>query len=307
MSDSENWSDQDYSDIEAAAMNPDQDIDQFDDDDSEEYDSEMEREAELERSALESIKRERQLKKEEKGTFEKAAIAALIKEIKPVELEWIHTCSVTSTKPLTIENPDDDIQLELAIYQQALEAAKIGKKLITDLNIPFTRPSDYFAEMVKTDEDMEKIRLRLLKEHKGIEKSEEAKRQRELKKFGKKVQTEKLQERMTNKRETLGKIEMLKRKRKGMENSMVTDDGEFDIAIADNNKKSFNRDDKRTPNSKRLAKNKRYGSGGAKRGNKRNTAESTSDISGFNGRGKSSGNSRGKKPRLGKNRRMNAK
>ena len=64
--------------------------------------------------------------------------------------------SVTSTESVTID-VNDDLQRELAFYKQALEAAKEGKKRLLAEGIPFSRPSDYFAEMVKDDEHMEKV------------------------------------------------------------------------------------------------------------------------------------------------------
>jgi len=51
----------------------------------------------------------------------------------------------------------------------------------------------------------------LLDETAGVKASEDAKRQRDLKKFGKKVQIEKLQERQKKKTEDMEKIKMLKR------------------------------------------------------------------------------------------------
>ena len=61
--------------------------------------------------------------------------------------------------------------------------------------MPFTRPSDYFAEMVKSDAHMERIRQRLLDESATIKRSDEKRKEREGKKFGKQVQVEKQKER----------------------------------------------------------------------------------------------------------------
>lgn len=70
---------------------------------------------------------------------------------------------------------------------------------------------DYFAEMVKSDAHMERIRQKLLDETAGIKKGEQAKRQRELKKFGKQVQVEKLKEREKGKKDMQDKLKSLKR------------------------------------------------------------------------------------------------
>lgn len=96
-------------------------------------------------------------------------------------------------------------------YKQALHAANAGRALAAKHNFPFTRPSDYFAEMVKTDAHMERIRQRLLDESATIKKSEDKRREREGKKFGKQVQVEKLKEREKSKKEMGERLKGLKR------------------------------------------------------------------------------------------------
>ena len=56
--------------------------------------------------------------------------------------------SATATNPLGIH---DDLQREVAFYDVALEAVLEAKLLCHKAGIPFTRPDDFFAEMVKTD------------------------------------------------------------------------------------------------------------------------------------------------------------
>jgi len=58
---------------------------------------------------------------------------------------------------------------------------------------------------------MERIRQRLLDESAGIKKSEEKRREREGKKFGKQVQIEKLKEREKSKKEMEERLKGLKR------------------------------------------------------------------------------------------------
>jgi len=43
-------------------------------------------------------------------------------------------------------------------YKQALEVARLGKEKVIAAGVTFTRPDDYFAEMVKSDEHMAKAR-----------------------------------------------------------------------------------------------------------------------------------------------------
>ena len=65
--------------------------------------------------------------------------------------------------------------------------------------------------MVKSDAHMQRIRSRLLDEQAGIKKSEEARRMREGKKFGKQVQVERTKERVQARKEMEERVKGLKR------------------------------------------------------------------------------------------------
>ena len=96
-------------------------------------------------------------------------------------------------------------------YKQALHGANAARTLAAKHKLPFTRPSDYFAEMVKSDSHMERIRQRLLDETASIKRSEDKRKEREGKKFGKQVQMEKLKERERNKKDIEERLKGLKR------------------------------------------------------------------------------------------------
>ena len=118
---------------------------------------------------------------------------------------------ITAATPTVITDVHDDLGRELAFYKQALDAAIAGRRLLRKDGVPFTRPTDYFAEMVKSDEHMGKIRDKLTAKEQDRKASAEAKRQRDLKRFGKQVQVQKLQERDRQKRELKEKVNVLKR------------------------------------------------------------------------------------------------
>ena len=142
-------------------------------------------------------------------------------------ISWTETLVVTY--PETIEvDVDDDLNRELALfvcccrtrrilvdfilsYKQALHGAQAAKALAAKHSLPFTRPADYFAEMVKSDSHMERIRQRLLDESASIKRSEDKRKEREGKKFGKQVQMEKLKERERNKKDIEERLRGLKR------------------------------------------------------------------------------------------------
>ncbi|CAG8497254.1 8680_t:CDS:2 [Acaulospora morrowiae] len=212
----------------------------------------------------------------------KSALRKICNEIK-IDAPWIETQSITSSEPVVIKDVHNDVERELAFYKQALEAAVEGREKIITSGVPFSRPDDYFAEMIKSDEHMSKIRKKLIDEEKGIKASEEARRQRELRKFGKKVQVEKIQERQKQKKEELEKIKLLKKKRKGIEEN-VDDDFEIalDEAAEDDRPKKRQNTGK---NKKRLTKDVKFGFGGKKRFSKSNTSETSGDLSGFGASG----------------------
>lgn len=63
------------------------------------------------------------------------------------------------------------------------------------LKIPHRRPHDYFAEMLKSDTHMARVKAKLIKVSTDAKAAEERRKQRDNRKFGKAVQTAKLQER----------------------------------------------------------------------------------------------------------------
>lgn len=119
--------------------------------------------------------------------------------------------TIASTELIPIPDVNDDLNRELAFYKQSLDAVNVAKILLKQEGVPFSRPTDYFAEMVKSDEHMEKIKQKMIDEAAGKKAAAEARKQRDLKKFGKQVQIAKLQERDKAKRDTLDKMNLLKR------------------------------------------------------------------------------------------------
>ena len=42
-------------------------------------------------------------------------------------------------------------------YHQACSSVKVGLRKLEELGVPAQRPTDYFAEMIKTDDHMRKV------------------------------------------------------------------------------------------------------------------------------------------------------
>ena len=197
---------------------------------------------------------------------------------------WIDTQCITSTTQDSIPDIHQDLQRELVFYKQALQAAVEGRKCILEANVPFSRPSDYFAEMVKDDEHMARVRQRLLDEAQSIKLSEQARRQRDNKKYGKQMQTEKLLERQRLKKAALDKIQVARKKSASKMNA-ADDNDLFDVATVDNadeRPKSKGKKPSKHGVKSRAHRDGKYGFGGRKKGSKNNTLDSINDISGFN-------------------------
>lgn len=141
------------------------------------------------------------------------ALTAALKRIAlpTSKLSFSEHQSVTTTEPVSIADVSDDLSRELAFYSQSLSAVQAARKALKAEGVPFTRPTDYFAEMVKADEHMAKIKAKLVDEAAGKRASADARKQRDLKKFGKQVQVAKLQERAKETKQTMEKIKLLKR------------------------------------------------------------------------------------------------
>lgn len=216
--------------------------------------------------------------------------------------------TLTTEAPILVADVNDDLAREVEFYKQGLAHATTARDLIRKEGAAWERPSDYFAEMVKTDDHMERIRKELLQEATAKKASADARRQRELKKFGKQVQINKNLDRAKEKKQTVDKLKALKRKRGDNELEGKED---FDVALDEAVAKP---DSKRTRGSSaggrgpggrgtsRDARDQKFGFGGKKRFSKSNTAESTYDMAGFNnskpgrsrgGRGALRGSSRG--------------
>ncbi|EGN94021.1 hypothetical protein SERLA73DRAFT_189171 [Serpula lacrymans var. lacrymans S7.3] len=231
-------------------------------------------------------------------------------------LPWTETLAVTYPESIDVD-VNDDLNRELAFYKQALHSADAARALASKNKLPFTRPSDYFAEMVKSDSHMERIRQRLLDESAGIKKSEDKRKEREGKKFGKQVQMEKLKERGKNKKDMEDRIQNLKRKRKGALDNAQADGDAFDVAVED---AITDRPAKRSKgpggkNISRQSRDQKFGFGGKGRRSKQNTKASTDNFdagsAGRRGHGATRGGPGGSRgggnKRLGKSRRMTAR
>uniref|UniRef100_A0A8C9FER0 EBNA1 binding protein 2 n=1 Tax=Pavo cristatus TaxID=9049 RepID=A0A8C9FER0_PAVCR len=161
-------------------------------------------------------------------------------------------------------DPENDFQREMSFYRQAQAAVLEALPRLRKLHIPTRRPDDYFAEMAKSDQQMQKIRQKLKSKQEAMEKSEKAKQLRAMRKYGKKV-------RRSYKRDL--KWDCLSDKLDFLDEEQTSSQG--------NKKGGANQRMKKGPNAKRRYKNQKFGFGGKKKGSKWNTKDSFNDVSSF--------------------------
>jgi len=192
---------------------------------------------------------------------------------------------LTSAQEIVVDDPEDDIERELAFYNQALAAAKEGISRLLDAKVPWQRPLDYYAEMVKSDDHMRRVKQQLMVEHKSIAEAEERRKQRELKRYSKEVQAEKKKERTQMKKQAIDEVSKW---RKTRAKEGYTPDGpeynpdNMNVNIRQPKKVGERFDAKNHKKSqKRQYKENKYGHGGRKKLLKQNDSKSANDMSSF--------------------------
>ncbi|XP_043251919.1 probable rRNA-processing protein EBP2 homolog isoform X1 [Colletes gigas] len=193
----------------------------------------------------------------------------------------------------------NDFRRETMFHRQAQGAVMDGITRLKKLGIPTTRPDDYFAEMAKTDVHMQKVRENLMKKQTIAQRSEKIRQLRQQRKVGKQMQIEATLKKHAEKRKML---EEVKKYRKGMRQ---------DLDFLDDKKKPQNKRVNPKVAAKRKMKDSKFGFGGKKRGNKKNTKTSSADVSEYKRPSKPGKDfkKKGGKPnqRLGKGRRVQMK
>lgn len=123
--------------------------------------------------------------------------------------------TISTAKAVEVDDIEDDLKREAAFYKSATLGVKQAIIQLDHSKVPYRRPTDYYAESVKPDAHMAKVKQVLLNEKKRVQDIEERKRQREVKKFAKSVHSERVKEKAKKKRDLLDKIDTLKRKTRG--------------------------------------------------------------------------------------------
>jgi rRNA-processing protein EBP2 len=213
---------------------------------------------------------------------------------------WAETFDIIPPTPLPFSDKNgeggtnlgvhDDLQREVAFYDLALEAVLEAKRRCHSAGIPFTRPDDFFAEMVKTDgmsyllymdidihaylqishcrllfsfiffiklvDHMARVKDRLIFESKKIEAVAQRKSNKEQKLRAKETQAHKLAEKAKKKRDHFQEVASYAESAKNQDTAIKS--------------------------KKRAYADQKYGHGGKRGRFKQNDAQSMNDMSGFN-------------------------
>lgn len=201
----------------------------------------------------------------------------------------------------------NDFKREMLFHRQAQSAVLEGIAKLKKLGIKTKRPDDFFAEMAKTDEQMQKIRENLVKKQAEAQRSERVKQLRAQRKMGKTLQIQAKLQKAADKKEMLDQV---KKYRKGMKK---------DLSFLNDNKGGKPQNGI-VKSKKAIEKEKRkmakFGFGGKKKGSKLNTKDSSADVSDYKmpgkpnlkrGANKSFKSKGGPAKRPGKNRRQKMK
>lgn len=81
--------------------------------------------------------------------------------------------TLASSAHESVPDIHDDMARELAFYNGAKEAAEQAIAKFDEAGVPWHRPPDYYAESVKSDAHMSKVKQQLMFEQQAIEEAEQ--------------------------------------------------------------------------------------------------------------------------------------
>lgn len=181
-------------------------------------------------------------------------------DAKNKKIDWLEFPVEISQSPIPQNlNPDDDIKRELIFYNIAKENAIQGMIKLKQLGEKINRPDDYFVEMLKSDEQMMKVKKQIINEQQYIKKFEAKKQKMQNIKFAKSIKDFQNKEKSSFKRQTLQGVENWKKHIKNNPDDYRNIDKFFN-----NKKKKFNPKDlagksvKYKSREKRLADERYY-------------------------------------------------
>uniref|UniRef100_A0A7S1FAY9 rRNA-processing protein EBP2 n=1 Tax=Noctiluca scintillans TaxID=2966 RepID=A0A7S1FAY9_NOCSC len=214
---------------------------------------------------------------------------------------WVDTLAIDSQREMSKGvSVKDGVKLEALFVEIAGESVQEAYRRLRVMQVPCSRPPDFYAEMLRDDKQMYKVRARAAEETRRITIVEDRKKSQAGKKFAKKAKAQKQEARAEEKRKTLDNIKDWKKQTK--EDGKTADDQDLEAILNKQQAEKRPRGtDPRKPvgkSKKAAAKDAKFGFGGKKRAKKRNDAASSRDMSSLSGKkvkGKGKGKSAGGK------------
>jgi len=207
----------------------------------------------------------------------------ILEQLEDIEtsLTWDETLDITTNESASskVVNVHDDLQRELAFYELSILGVLEAQKRFDAAGVDHKRPVDYYAEMVKTDDHMAKVRHKLLEDENSAKIAEEKRKQRLARKYGKQVQVERQKEKAAEKKDHMQAIDKWRKERKqgGGSEKLPLDMDDM------KHRTKRPRESTRATQAKRDARNKKFGSGARdKKMAKLNSSDSAHDMSNFN-------------------------
>lgn len=199
-------------------------------------------------------------------------------------MPWSETFTVVPSNPMPFGGADgsaldvhDDLKREVAFYNTAMEGVIEARALCERSGIPFRRPDDFFAEMVKTDDHMAKVKDRLIFETKKMEAFEQRKSNKEQRLRAKEARANKAIEKARAKKDHMKAVDdWAKDAAANRIPGAIRDDDDYQLSRVSGGG---------GPNKKRERADAKYGHGGKRGRFKQNDAKTLNDMSGFNPRG----------------------
>ena len=130
---------------------------------------------------------------------------------KPNINKWLERPFNVSSAPLPeYLNPDDDIKRELLFYNIAKENAIKSIINLKNLGEKLNRPDDYFVEMLKSDEQMMRVKKQIINQQQHIKRFEAKKQKEQNIKFARRMKDFENKQKSKFKRDTYEGVEKWK-------------------------------------------------------------------------------------------------
>lgn len=252
-------------------------------------------------------------------TNDAAALADKLEDVAwPEGAAWAEGRALTSARVEEVASVDDDLDRETAFYHQAAAAVTAALTSYERAGVAWARPHDFYAEMVKSDGHMARVKAQLVYEKTSADAADERRKARTAKQYSKEVAAERRKDKVAAKKAASAGVAKLRadRKRSGYAGHLDADAALKALESGKGVHTLGGRAMAGAPavSKKKAAKDARYGFGGRKAGKRNNDAYSAADVSdwkkparggdaGLKGRGGGGGGKKGGVKRPGKARR----